>query len=502
VEIYNNTVKNFGIRNTGNQQAGIILGGLCNGRVYNNKVSNGSGTGIVVFGYNNCRVYNNIVSDVGSDGSAQGQDGIFIDDRPDPTYPGLQVFVMNNTIVRPKRHGIRLMNSNGTVISGNLIQNNLIVEPGIYASAPASAFVGISSNASATASFNLGYPNIATAQFINNVSDFRIAATSPAKDAGTNLSSTGILNDIIGTARPNGTSYDVGAYEYFAPNQPNQAPNANAGADITITFPTSTANLNGSLSNDPDGNITSYAWSKLSGPAQGTIVSPSSVTTTVNNLAAGVYQFVLIVTDAGNLTDKDTVQVTVNAAPNQAPNANAGADITIILPTNTATLNGSLSNDPDGTITTYAWNKLSGPAQGTIVSPTLASTAVNNLAAGVYQFVLTVTDNGGLTDKDTMQLIVNQPTGVNNVNQDQKSLQVFPNPVTDNCSIRLAKFETGEVVLRITDAWGRYIWQKVVMFSGRELILNESLGFLEKGTYTIICSDKNSRKVSQKIVKL
>jgi len=44
------------------------------------------------------------------------------------------------------------------------------------------------------------------------------------------------------------------------------------------------------------------------------------------------------------------MQVTVNPAPNKAPTANAGADITITLPTNSTSLNG-IGTDIDGTIT-------------------------------------------------------------------------------------------------------------------------------------------------------
>ncbi len=76
-------------------------------------------------------------------------------------------------------------------------------------------------------------------------------------------------------------------------------------------------------------------------------------------------------TDNGGLTDKDTVKVTVHPQPNRAPVANAGADISIPLPNNSTTLDGTASTDPDGnnTITTYTWTKLTGPAQYTIADP-------------------------------------------------------------------------------------------------------------------------------------
>ena len=140
--------------------------------------------------------------------------------------------------------------------------------------------------------------------------------------------------------------------------------------------------LSGSGS-DGDGTIASYQWNKVSGPSQYTISSPTQRSTSVNNLVAGIYQFELKVTDNSGATATDIVQVTVNAAPNQMPVADAGSDIVITLPTNNAILQGS-GNDPDGTIVSYQWTKISGPAQYTISSPTRTRTTIDNLTEGIY----------------------------------------------------------------------------------------------------------------------
>lgn len=95
--------------------------------------------------------------------------------------------------------------------------------------------------------------------------------------------------------------------------------------------------------------------------------------------------------------------------PNQSPVANAGADITLTLPANSATLNGTASADPDGSISAYAWTNISGPTQPAIANATSAAAQVSNLAAGVYTFRLLVTDNGGATDADTVSITVNGP---------------------------------------------------------------------------------------------
>lgn len=183
----------------------------------------------------------------------------------------------------------------------------------------------------------------------------------------------------------------------------NTPPTANAGVDKAITSPTSTVSVTGS-GNDADGTISSYSWTKVSGPIGGTIASPTSATTNINLLQVGTYVFQLTVTDNGGLTGSDIMRVIVSAA-NIAPTANAGADITITSPASTTTLTGS-GTDPDGSIASYAWAKISGPAGGTITSASSASTGLTALGVGTYVYQLTVTDNGGLTNTDLVQVIV------------------------------------------------------------------------------------------------
>ncbi len=189
----------------------------------------------------------------------------------------------------------------------------------------------------------------------------------------------------------------------------NKPPIAIAGPDQVITLPTDSASLDGTASSDPDGTISEWLWSKISGPASFTIDSETTAKSIANNLVAGTYQFELKVTDDGGLSSKDTVEVVVNdpTQPNRPPNANAGVDQTINLPTNTITLDGSGSTDPDNNITNYLWTKISGPFSFNFVNASTVQTQVNNLVEGVYLFELKVTDAGGLFYKDTMQVAVN-----------------------------------------------------------------------------------------------
>ena len=96
------------------------------------------------------------------------------------------------------------------------------------------------------------------------------------------------------------------------------------------------------------------------------------------------------------------------AEKNKPPIAIAGPDQVITLPTDSVSLDGRTSSDPDGSISSYLWAKISGPASFNILKPTDSLTKLKTLVVGTYQFELKVTDNGGLSAKDTMVVIVNQ----------------------------------------------------------------------------------------------
>jgi len=89
---------------------------------------------------------------------------------------------------------------------------------------------------------------------------------------------------------------------------------------------------------------------------------------------------------------------------NLPPTADAGPDKFLMLPTNSVTLSGS-GSDTDGTITNYAWQKVSGPA-ATLSGTNTATLLVSNMLAGTYLFRLTVTDDEGATGYDDASVIV------------------------------------------------------------------------------------------------
>ena len=190
----------------------------------------------------------------------------------------------------------------------------------------------------------------------------------------------------------------------------NIPPQAVAGADQTILLPQDSAILDASNSFDPDGKVVSYRWEKITGPNALSISSNVSSRVVVKNLISGTYGFLLTVTDNNGATGSDTINVAVkNKNANLPPVAIAGNDTTIVLPNNSAALSGQKSYDPDGTITTYTWAKISGPVSGLITNISTVTTSFQNLVAGNYQVELKVTDDGGLSSKDTVRVaVVNQ----------------------------------------------------------------------------------------------
>jgi hypothetical protein len=80
--------------------------------------------------------------------------------------------------------------------------------------------------------------------------------------------------------------------------------------------------------------------------------------------------------------------------PNKPPTVSAGQDQTITLPINSVALDGTAS-DPDGTIASTLWEKLSG--SGTITDPTAIDTQLTGLTEGVTVLRFGATDNDGAT---------------------------------------------------------------------------------------------------------
>ncbi len=86
------------------------------------------------------------------------------------------------------------------------------------------------------------------------------------------------------------------------------------------------------------------------------------------------------------------------------PIVNAGLDKLVTLPIDSVIISGT---GRGGTIISYTWTKIAGPAQVTITNASKANTALSNLVAGTYSFQLRATNSAGLSGTDTLSVIVN-----------------------------------------------------------------------------------------------
>jgi PKD repeat protein len=184
-------------------------------------------------------------------------------------------------------------------------------------------------------------------------------------------------------------------------NQVNQAPVAKIIAGTTSGNIPLTVNFDGSASSDSDGSIAAYSWSFGDGStASGAVVSHTYTT-------AGNFTATLTVTDnAGAIGSNSVIITSVNTNVNQSPIA-----VISVSAAGTGSLNlrfdGSASNDPDGSISVYAWSFGDGSTgSGSIVDHSYT-------AGGKYSIVLTVTDNDGASGNSSLLVTVTDPNTIN-----------------------------------------------------------------------------------------
>ena len=187
----------------------------------------------------------------------------------------------------------------------------------------------------------------------------------------------------------------------------NATPTANAGTDQTVDELTMVT-LDGSGSNDPDGDPLTYTWVQLAGtPVSLNLSNPVHPTFTAPNVPRGgeTLTFQLTVSD-GCLTSDDSVNITIKDV-NHPPVVDAGLD-QAVQEGSPVTLDGSNSYDPDSDSLTYSWVQTAGTGV-TLSDPVGTQTSFTAPLVGqageTLTFELTVSD--GLSDgTDTVNVIV------------------------------------------------------------------------------------------------
>jgi hypothetical protein len=167
------------------------------------------------------------------------------------------------------------------------------------------------------------------------------------------------------------------------------------------------------------------------------------------------------------------------------------------LSANEATLNGSLSRDPDGVIVSYKWEQISGPSNATIATAGKATSKVTGFSEGDYVFQLTVRDNSNAIAKDTVTIAV-----VNNFRSFTNDLMLYPNPATDQVNLVLYNERFQKAGVTVYDVTGRKVMTpfEINNVQNRFSKVIEVEG-LKPGTYIIEVVMDNRMKVTTKFVK-
>lgn len=153
-----------------------------------------------------------------------GGSGLFVD--------GADAEVFNNTIVANTSHGVEIdpAATNPRVINNILWDNggDPIDGAQVLGLAGGGELELVSGGPLLLASSGASHNLIVDPLFVDEGgNDYRLQVSSPAKDTGFDLTSEGVIDDLLGTPRPVDTFFDIGAYEFFTDSAP--APDEGVG---------------------------------------------------------------------------------------------------------------------------------------------------------------------------------------------------------------------------------------------------------------------------------
>lgn len=194
----------------------------------------------------------------------------------------------------------------------NIVVKPTPVAPVVKITGPANGsniVTGTAITISATASTPTG--SILKAEFFNGKTKLGEDATAPYSFNWSNAPAGTHNISVKATSNQGLSGSDAISITVREPNlPPNNPPIANAGDDITQELPGKTLTLTGSGS-DNDGQVTTYAWTQISGPSEITLTQGDVGELYLDNLVAGTYVFELTVTDDDDSTGKDQVTVII-----------------------------------------------------------------------------------------------------------------------------------------------------------------------------------------------
>ncbi|WP_299257263.1 cellulase family glycosylhydrolase [uncultured Aquimarina sp.] len=178
----------------------------------------------------------------------------------------------------------------------------------------------------------------------------------------------------------------------------NLPPTARFTSNITSGDAPLTVSFNASTSSDPDGDNLTFSWNF----GDGTTATGESISHLFTDI--GEYQVVLTVSD-GTLSDTETVLITANDADTNIPvvSANISTDLTGGIAPTTINFDASGSTVSDASTLTYSWDFGDGTAG--------SGMTINHefVTAGSYVVVLTVANTDGISDTESITIVITAP---------------------------------------------------------------------------------------------
>ncbi|MEK6481261.1 PA14 domain-containing protein [Catalinimonas sp. 4WD22] len=270
-------------------------------KVYNLRHSSSSlQVGITTNGGDKIKIYGNLIYDVKGEAISIPSSSTDID-------------IYNNTALSLEKQAVYIGNTNGISLRNNILwgrNGDLNVNTSIRASN------NLLISGTSESRYNSSGDVRASASEVfadHNSDNYKLKSSSPAIDNGTSIS--GFTEGIAGVSvsgRP-----DIGAYQFGSSSSTSDnPPTVSLGSDKTYTLPLNQIVIEANVQDD--GSISSYDWSKTSGPNV-SMNEDGYNKLTLTNFSEGIYKFRLSVEDNKGQSGSDEVTITVNSSSSGDP---------------------------------------------------------------------------------------------------------------------------------------------------------------------------------------
>ncbi len=277
------------------------------------------------------------------------------------------------------------------------------------------------------------------------------------------------------------TSFDDVTVNVYSGPEGNKLPVSDAGNDIIVFLPASTATLTGSTSNDPDGYIRDFRWSFVSGPSGYAISNDYAADPIVSNLREGVYVFRLLVIDNNGATATDDVRINVMQG------IVLSVDFLSFSATeknNNVALKWATTREDNSShfIVEHSINGLVYDSIGKVVATGNTNTVINyaflhlNPATGNNYYRLKQVDRNGKYMYSSVQM-ANQGNAF--------TYRILQNPVYDHVKLSIQSPKPEKLQVQIREAGGRLVLQREVMLTKGRSTLTIPVTTLSNGSYVI-----------------